>query len=88
MKSLEKDRSRRYETATNLARDVERYLSDEPVEACPPSVTYRFRKLARRHKAALATAGLVAAILLVSTFVSVWAAISEHRAEQLAPDSS
>ena len=84
MKSLEKDRSRRYETANGLARDVERYLSDEPVEACPPSVTYRFRKLARRHKAALATAGLVAAILLVSTLVSVWAAISEHRAEQLA----
>ena len=84
MKSLEKDRSRRYETANGLSKDVQRYLSDEPVEACPPSVTYRFRKLARRHKAALATAALVAAILLVSTIVSVWAAISEHRAEQLA----
>jgi serine/threonine protein kinase/tetratricopeptide (TPR) repeat protein len=84
MKSLEKDRSRRYETATGLARDVERYLSDEPVEACPPSVTYRFRKLARRYKAALATAALVAVILLVSTLVSVWAAVSEHRAERLA----
>lgn len=84
MKSLEKDRSRRYETANGLARDVERYLNDEPVEACPPSVSYRFRKLARRHKGTLATAALVAAILLVSTLVSVWAAISEHRAEQLA----
>ena len=87
MKSMEKDRSRRYETANSLARDVERYLSDEPVEACPPSATYRFRKLARRHKAALATAGLVAAILLACTLVSVWAAISEHRAEQLAQSS-
>src|SRR5678810_760079 len=72
MKALEKDRSRRYETANGLARDVERYLNDEPVTACPPSVTYRFRKLARRYKAALATAGLVAAILLLCTLVSVW----------------
>ena len=39
MKSLEKDRTRRYETATGLARDVRRYLADEPVEACPPSAT-------------------------------------------------
>ena len=45
MKCLEKDRSRRYETATGLARDIERYLSDEPVEACPPSKLYRLRKV-------------------------------------------
>src|SRR5262249_36550260 len=47
MKCLEKDRARRYETANGLARDVQRYLADEPVEACPPSAGYRLRKLAR-----------------------------------------
>src|SRR5438874_2958597 len=44
MKSLDKDRERRYESAASLARDIRRYLSDEPVQACPPSATYRFRK--------------------------------------------
>ena len=55
MKSLEKDRSRRYETANGLARDIERYLHDEPVEARPPSARYRFSKFARRNRAALVT---------------------------------
>ena len=50
MKCLEKDRTRRYETASGLARDVERYLHDEPVEACPPTAGYRLRKFARKHK--------------------------------------
>ena len=44
MKCLEKDRTRRYETANGLARDIERYLKDEPVEACPPSLRYRLSK--------------------------------------------
>ena len=48
MKALEKDRNRRYETANGLAMDVQRYLNDEPVAACPPSAGYRFRKFARR----------------------------------------
>ena len=52
MKALEKDRTRRYETANGLARDIERYLDDEPVEACPPSATYRLRKFARKHRGA------------------------------------
>src|SRR5439155_25651546 len=47
MKCLEKDRNRRYETASGLARDIERHLNDEPVQACPPSVVYRMRKLVR-----------------------------------------
>ena len=59
MKALEKDRNRRYETANGFARDIERYLNDEPVQACPPSVGYRFRKFARRNKGSLAAAGLV-----------------------------
>src|SRR5216117_3027510 len=64
MKTLEKDRSRRYETASGFAADVQRYLNDEPVQACPPSLRYRLRKFVRRNKAALATSGLVAALVL------------------------
>jgi serine/threonine protein kinase/tetratricopeptide (TPR) repeat protein len=59
MRCLEKDRNRRYETAGGLARDIERYLADEPVQACPPSAGYRLRKFARRHRTGLAVAGLV-----------------------------
>ena len=51
MKALEKDRNRRYQTANNLAQDIERHLNDEPVEACPPSAAYRFGKFARRNRA-------------------------------------
>jgi serine/threonine protein kinase/WD40 repeat protein len=64
MKCLEKERDRRYETASALARDVERYLRDEPVQACPPSAAYRFRKFARRHKRALVTLALLGLTLL------------------------
>jgi hypothetical protein len=63
MKALEKDRSRRYETASALAMDVQRYLADEAVLACPPSVGYRMQKFARRNKRALATAGVLAVAL-------------------------
>ena len=68
MKALEKDRSRRYETANGFALDVQRYLADEPVQACPPSAGYRFRKFARRNKSALVTAALLT-IALVTTVV-------------------
>ena len=64
MKCLEKDRSRRYETASGLARDLERYLADEPVEACPPSSSYRLRKFARKYKKALVTAAAFAVLLV------------------------
>jgi eukaryotic-like serine/threonine-protein kinase len=60
MKALEKDRSRRYETASAFAADMQRYLKDEPVEACPPSTWYRFGKFARRHKRGFLTAAVVA----------------------------
>jgi serine/threonine protein kinase len=59
MKALEKDRNRRYETASSFAADVQRYLADEPVHACPPSAWYKFRKFARRQKRALAMAACV-----------------------------
>jgi eukaryotic-like serine/threonine-protein kinase len=63
MKALEKDRSRRYETANAFAADVQHYLNDEAVEACPPSTLYTLRKLVRRHKRAFATGCFVAAVL-------------------------
>jgi WD40 repeat protein/serine/threonine protein kinase len=66
MKALEKDRSRRYETANGLAMDVQRYLADEAVHACPPTARYRFRKFARRNKRALATAAVLGVMLLVA----------------------
>jgi hypothetical protein len=69
IKCLEKDRNRRYETANGLARDIERYLHDEPVQACPPSAWYRFRKFARRHKAALGMATALGLGLLLAVAV-------------------
>jgi WD40 repeat protein/serine/threonine protein kinase len=66
MKALEKDRNRRYETASAFAADVQRYLSDEPVQACPPSAMYRFRKFARRNKVALMTATVVAGAVFLA----------------------
>jgi serine/threonine protein kinase/tetratricopeptide (TPR) repeat protein len=66
MKALDKDRNRRYETASAFAADVQRYLHDEPVQAFPPSAWYRWRKFARRHRAPLGIAVLAAAIVLVA----------------------
>jgi hypothetical protein len=84
MKALEKDRSRRYETASAFAADVRRFLSQEPIEARPPSAWYRFSKLARRNKAALTTAALVAAALILGTGVSIWQAVRASEAERVA----
>jgi WD40 repeat protein len=66
MKALEKDRNRRYESAGALARDIERHLRNEPVQACPPSNWYRFRKFARRNKPALAAAAVMGLAVLLS----------------------
>jgi serine/threonine protein kinase/tetratricopeptide (TPR) repeat protein len=84
MKALERERNRRYETADGLARDIQRYLADEPVEACPPSTAYRVRKFARRNRLALLTAMLVTAALVLGTAISSWQAIRAMRAEHLA----
>src|SRR5262249_30694901 len=81
MRCLEKDRSRRYDTASNLAGDAERYLKDEPVEARPPSAWYRIRKAARRNRTALTVAGVVAAALVLGTTATLWQA-SLVRAER------
>jgi WD40 repeat protein len=88
MKALEKDRNRRYETASSFAADVQRYLHDEPVQACPPSAVYRFHKFARRNKAALITASAITiAVLLAVTGLAVsttliWQANQELRVER------
>jgi serine/threonine protein kinase len=79
MKCLEKDRGRRYETASGLAQDIQRYLADEPVQAGPPSAWYRFRKFARRHKGRLAVAGLLSMALV--TVIAVLA-VSNVRINQ------
>jgi eukaryotic-like serine/threonine-protein kinase len=72
MKALEKDRNRRYDTAAALAADVQRYLAEEPVLACPPTAAYRFRKFARRHKRVVLTGSVaaVAAVLGVAALVA------------------
>jgi eukaryotic-like serine/threonine-protein kinase len=84
MKALDKDRNRRYETANGFALDVQRYLADEPVQACPPSARYRLRKLVRRNKRAVA-AGVALATLLVLGIVGTstglaWALQAERTA--------
>ncbi len=88
MKALEKDRSRRYETASAFAADVRRFLGQQPIEARPPSFWYRFRKLARRNKVALTTAALVALALLLGTAVSTWQALRATAAERVAVSSA
>jgi len=70
MKCLEKDRTRRYETANGLASDIQRHLNDEPVVARPPSTGYRFQKLVRRNKLAFAGASSVAVALVLGATVS------------------
>ncbi|MEX0610882.1 MAG: tetratricopeptide repeat protein, partial [Pirellulales bacterium] len=83
MKSLEKDRNRRYETASSFAADIERHLHDEPVQAGPPSAAYRFRKFARRNKAALIAASVVAVALFLGLVGTTWQAIRATEAERV-----
>jgi serine/threonine protein kinase len=87
MKALEKDRNRRYESASAFAADVQRYLNDEPVQACPPSAGYRLRKLARRYRKPLAAAVGFAVLLLAGTVVSTWEAVRATQALERARDA-
>jgi tetratricopeptide (TPR) repeat protein/serine/threonine protein kinase len=73
MRALEKDRNRRYETANGLAMDVQRYLADEHVLACPPSAAYRLKKFARRNKGALGVAALILFFITLLGSVAGWA---------------
>jgi WD40 repeat protein/serine/threonine protein kinase len=82
MKCLEKDRSRRYETANGLAMDIQRHLSQEAVIARPPSTAYRLQKLVRRNKVAFGAAAAVAGALILGIIISTWQAIRATRARR------
>lgn len=84
MRCLEKDRTRRYDTANSLAEDVTRHLNDEPVTARPPSRWYWFQKLAQRNKGPFAAAALVTLALVLGLGFSVWMLARERAARQQA----
>jgi eukaryotic-like serine/threonine-protein kinase len=84
MKSLEKDRQRRYETAGALIKDIARHLDNQPVEARPQSGAYRLRKLIRRNKFAFIAVGAVAMALLIGVTLSTWMFLREKAAKQRA----
>jgi len=84
MKCMEKDRTRRYETANGLAADLERYLRNEPVVARPPSTAYLFLKFVRRHKFLFASASAVAAALFFGLGISTWLLLREREARRRA----
>ncbi|HUR57895.1 MAG TPA: protein kinase [Opitutaceae bacterium] len=79
MKALEKNRTRRYQTAADLALDVQRFLADEPVQARAPSITYRTLKFVRRHRAAVAAAAAVVVALVGGIISSTTLAVRAER---------
>jgi eukaryotic-like serine/threonine-protein kinase len=84
MKCLEKDRTRRYETANALAMDLHRHLAHEPVLAGPPSASYKLQKFVRRNRGFLSAAAVIVLLIFVGSTGSVWQAIRATRAESLA----
>ncbi len=82
MTCLEKDRSRRYETANGLAADIQRHLNTEPIVAHPPNGLYRLQKAVRRHKSVFAAVAAIAAALVIGIVVSTLEAIRATRAER------
>jgi serine/threonine protein kinase/tetratricopeptide (TPR) repeat protein len=82
MKALEKDRSRRYQTANDFTMDVQRYLNDEPVLACPPSAGYRLRKFARRNKGPVLAVTLVFLALVFGVVGTTWGLLRAESARQ------
>jgi tetratricopeptide (TPR) repeat protein/tRNA A-37 threonylcarbamoyl transferase component Bud32 len=84
MKCLEKDRTRRYETANGLASDIKRHLSDEPVVAGRPSAGYKLRKFVKRNRGQVISGGVVATVLIAATAVSIGFALSEAEQRHIA----
>jgi serine/threonine protein kinase/tetratricopeptide (TPR) repeat protein len=82
MKALEKDRNRRYDTANGIAMDIQHYLADLPVQACPPSAWYRFRKFALRNKTVLAATGVTLLFILSLFTLAGWAVRDRAAREQ------
>ena len=84
MKALEKERNRRYDTAIAFATDVQRYLDDEPVLACPPSTVHRLRKFVKRNKGPVLAAIAFTLLLLIGIIATAWQAVRATQAELLA----
>ncbi|MBK8095189.1 MAG: serine/threonine protein kinase [Verrucomicrobiaceae bacterium] len=84
LRALEKDRERRYASASALAEDIQHHLRDEPVSAGPPGAAYRLGKMARKHKGPLAAAALVMLSMLAGIGFTVWQAVRATKAEHLA----
>ena len=83
-KALDKDKTRRYASAADLADDIGRFLDDQPITARPPSAAYQLQKFARRHRGLVWGAAVVALALVAGTAVSVYQAVRARRAEQAA----
>jgi eukaryotic-like serine/threonine-protein kinase len=88
MKAIEKDRTRRYASASDLAADIHRHLNDEPVMAGPPSQSYRMKKFVRRHKLAVAAASAVTLALLLGIVGTTVGLVRAKRAERAAEQIS
>jgi len=84
MKALEKDRDRRYSSGADFAADLWRFVNNEAVQACPPSLRYRLSKYLSRHKVAFTAAALIAVVLLAGIAATAWEAVRATRAERLA----
>jgi serine/threonine protein kinase/tetratricopeptide (TPR) repeat protein len=84
MKCLEKDRTRRYESASGLATDIQRHLNQEPVVARPPSKLYRFQMLVRRNKVLFGAVTLVVGALVLGLGIASWALVHERTARRYA----
>ena len=82
MKCLEKDRTRRYDTANGLASDLQRHLKNETVVACPPSAAYKFQKALRRNKLVFTAVAAVTAALVLGIIASTWQSVRATRAKQ------
>ena len=88
LKCLEKDRSRRYASANGLAAEIQRHLNGEPVQARPPSPSYRFHKFVRRNKLQVAAGSVVFATLVFAAIFGTWHAWKAKRAEQVAKEQA
>ncbi len=82
MKALEKDRTRRYETANGFGADILRHLASEPVLAAPPSRSYRLRKFVRKHRAGVIAASLVLLALVAGVAGTTWGLFEARRSAE------
>jgi eukaryotic-like serine/threonine-protein kinase len=82
MKALEKDRSRRYESASGFARDIQHHLDGDAVEACPPSSSYRLQKFALKHRTGLITAAAFVLLLFIASVFSTYQAVLANRSRR------